>query len=432
MASKVYKYLILGGGNAAGYAARALAARGLAKSEAAIVSKEAVAPYERPALSKAFLFADPPARLPGFHTCVGGGGDRQGPEWYAENGIDLILNEEIVAADLAAKKLSSKLGTEFGFDKLIIATGCSPIVLNKLQGSDLKGIHYLRENADALELYEALHAHKGEEVLIVGGGYIGMEVGAAASIIGCKPKLVFPEEHVMPRLFFSEMGEKYEEFYKEKGVQLFNHGYLCEAFLGDESGNLTGIKVCKDEKKETLTGKLCVIGVGARPNVQLFSGQVEMEMGGIKVDGKFESSVKDVYAIGDIATFPLKMYDGKLTRMEHVAHARQSAAHVVDALFNSATPEYDYLPYFYSRVFSLSWQFFGENTGEPILVGDMKPKMSAFWIKDGQVSGVFTEAPSAEDTEIMRTIALKRPSVDAAKLSALTDPEEALKFAAAG
>uniref|UniRef100_A0A7S3EI57 FAD/NAD(P)-binding domain-containing protein n=1 Tax=Rhodosorus marinus TaxID=101924 RepID=A0A7S3EI57_9RHOD len=358
MASKVYKYLILGGGNAAGYAARALAARGLAKSEAAIVSKEAVAPYERPALSKAFLFADPPARLPGFHTCVGGGGDRQGPEWYAENGIDLILNEEIVAADLAAKKLSSKLGTEFGFDKLIIATGCSPIVLNKLQGSDLKGIHYLRENADALELYEALHAHKGEEVLIVGGGYIGMEVGAAASIIGCKPKLVFPEEHVMPRLFFSEMGEKYEEFYKEKGVQLFNHGYLCEAFLGDESGNLTGIKVCKDEKKETLTGKLCVIGVGARPNVQLFSGQVlnyyqlrslgalgyerievsrsalimqvEMEMGGIKVDGKFESSVKDVYAIGDIATFPLKMYDGKLTRMEHVAHARQSAAHVVD------------------------------------------------------------------------------------------------------
>ncbi|KAJ8903132.1 hypothetical protein NDN08_004244 [Rhodosorus marinus] len=426
--SKSYKYLVLGGGNAAGYVARALVEKGVDKSEAAIVSREEVAPYERPALSKAFLFADPPARLPGFHTCVGGGGDRQAPEWYEENGIDLNLNEEIVVADLNGKKIKSKSGAEFGFEKLIVATGCAPIKLSKLEGADLKGIHYLRENADALELYDSLHAHKGEEVLIVGGGYIGMEVAAAAAIVGCKPKLIFPEEHMMSRLFFPAMAKKYEAFYKEKGVEILKDGYLCEGFAGDGEGNLAGVKVAKDGKQEVIPGKLCVIGVGARPNAQLFSDQLETELGGIKVNGKFESSVKDVYAIGDVASFPLKKYN-RMTRMEHVAHARQSAAHAVDALFDSATADYDYLPYFYSRVFDLSWQFFGDSVGEPVLIGDI-PKMSAFWIENGQVNGVFVEGPTAEDTETMRAIASKRPTVDVDELSALSDPDEALKLVA--
>jgi len=272
--SKNYKYLILGGGNAAGYAARALVAKGVGKSEAAIVSREEVAPYERPALSKAFLFADPPARLPGFHTCVGGGGDRQAPEWYEENGVDLILNEEIASADLGDKKLTSKAGTEFGFDKLVIATGCSPIILSKLEGAGLKGIHYLRENADALQLYDSLQAHKGEDVLVIGGGYIGMEVAAAAAIVGCKPKMIFPDSHMMSRLFSASMADKYESFYREKGIEFYKNGYRCEAFVGDEDGNLSGVKVSLDGKEEVIPGKICIVGVGARPNSHLFSDQV--------------------------------------------------------------------------------------------------------------------------------------------------------------
>jgi len=427
--SKNYKYLILGGGNAAGYAARALVAKGVGKSEAAIVSREEVAPYERPALSKAFLFADPPARLPGFHTCVGGGGDRQAPEWYEENGVDLILNEEIASADLGDKKLTSKAGTEFGFDKLVIATGCSPIILSKLEGAGLKGIHYLRENADALQLYDSLQAHKGEDVLVIGGGYIGMEVAAAAAIVGCKPKMIFPDSHMMSRLFSASMADKYESFYREKGIEFYKNGYRCEAFVGDEDGNLSGVKVSLDGKEEVIPGKICIVGVGARPNSHLFSDQLEMELGGIKVDGQFQSSIKDVYAVGDIAAFPLKIYD-RVTRMEHVAHARQSAAHAVEAMFDNSTADYDYMPYFYSRVFNLSWQFFGDSVGEPVVVGDIQPKMSVFWIEDGQVNGVFTESPSGEDTETMAAIARKRPSVDVTKLSALTDPDEALKLVA--
>jgi len=274
MASKMYKYLILGGGNSAGYAARELVAKGVGKSEAAIVSKETVAPYERPALSKAFLFADPPARLPGFHTCVGGGGERQGPEWYKDNGIDLILGEEITSADLGEKKLNSVAGKTFQYEKLIIATGCMPVILSKLEGSDLKNIYYLRENADGLELYDALHSHTGQEVIVVGGGYIGLEVGAAASIVGCKPKLVFPEDNVMPRLFFPALAQKYEEFYKSKGIKLIHKGPMCEAFLGDDGGSVRAIRVKNGDKTQEIEGRMCVVGVGARPNTQLFKDQV--------------------------------------------------------------------------------------------------------------------------------------------------------------
>lgn len=256
-----------------------------------------------------------------------------------------------------------------------------------------------------------------------------MEVAAAAAIVGCKPKMIYPEEHLMPRLFFDSLAEKYEQFYQSKGIKFFSNGRLCEAFLGDDSGKVRGIRVCKDDKKEDISGSLCVVGVGARPNVSLFEGQLEMDKGGIKVDSSFKSSNPDVYAIGDIATFPLKKYGGKSTRMEHVAHARQSATHVIKALFGS-TEEYDYLPYFYSRVFNLSWQFFGDNVGEPYLFGNMEPKLSAFWIDGSQVNGVFMESPNEEDTAAMKAIATKQPTVDMAALKAATTADEALKIVA--
>ena len=113
MAEKSFKYVILGGGVAAGYAAREFAKQGVQPGELAIISKEAVAPYERPALSKAYLFPEGAARLPGFHVCVGSGGERLLPEWYKEKGIELILSTEIVKADLPV--FARKFLKVFGF-----------------------------------------------------------------------------------------------------------------------------------------------------------------------------------------------------------------------------------------------------------------------------------------------------------------------------
>lgn len=86
-------------------------------------SNQQVVSYERPALSKAYLFPESPARLPGFHSCVGGGGERQLPEWYAEKGIDYLTGTQVTAVDLAAKKLTAASGEAITFDKLVVATG---------------------------------------------------------------------------------------------------------------------------------------------------------------------------------------------------------------------------------------------------------------------------------------------------------------------
>ncbi|CAL5411193.1 unnamed protein product [Camellia sinensis] len=163
-----------------------------------------VAPYERPPLSKAYLFPNKlhnaicfatPARLPGFHVCVGSGGERLLPEWYVEKGIVLILNTKIVKADLASKTLVSAAGETFNYHFLIIATGSSVIRLIDfgVQGADAKNIYYWREIDDADKLVEAIKAKKNEKVVIVGGGCIGLELSAVMKLNNLDVCMVYPE-----------------------------------------------------------------------------------------------------------------------------------------------------------------------------------------------------------------------------------------------
>lgn len=385
-------------------------------------------PYERPALSKAVLMKAN-VRLPGFHTCVGGGGERQDGAWYEAKGIETKLGVRVEAVDTKSRTLTTTAGdTVTATDALILATGASPIVLSRLEGAGLKGIHYLRDNAQALGLYEALQGAIGKTVVVVGGGYIGMEVAAAAVTVGCKVKLIFPESHVMTRLFTPEIAEHYEKAYKDRGVEFLNNGRLCKAFLGNDDGHVRAVKFCKDGSDYEVAADLVVVGVGARANTSLYKEKLEMDgRGGVVVDGSLKTSVNRVYAIGDIATFPVKQYGGRAARMEHVVNARQSAKHAVGAVLGD-TSEYDYLPYFYSRVFDLSWKFYGDNTGECVVVGDFAPKLFAAWVSDGTVNGVFMEAASEEDVAGMQKIARNRPTCEIGALNAAQSADEALKM----
>jgi monodehydroascorbate reductase (NADH) len=154
MASLAKKIVVVGGGNSAGYFARAVAAgRG---ADLCIVGAEDVLPYERPALSKAFLHKEGPPRLPGFHTSVGGGGERQTQEWYDTHGVEVMLSTRITAADLATKTLTTDAGTSITYDKLVVAVGCTALKLPPAIGGALPGVHYVRDNADALALYDAM------------------------------------------------------------------------------------------------------------------------------------------------------------------------------------------------------------------------------------------------------------------------------------
>ncbi|KAG0495135.1 hypothetical protein HPP92_006129 [Vanilla planifolia] len=415
MAAAHFKYLILGGGVAAGYAAREFAKLALKPGELAIISKEAVAPYERPALSKAYLFPQAAARLPGFHVCVGSGGERLLPEWYSEKGIELILGTEIVKAELASKTLTSEAAATFTYDNLIIATGSTVIRLSDfgVQGADANNIFYLREIDDADKLVAAIQAKKNGKAVIVGGGYIGLELSAALKINDLDVTMVYPEPWCMPRLFTAGIAAFYEGYYANKGIKIIK-GTVAVGFDSNANGDVTAVKL-KDGR--VLDADIVVVGVGGRPLTTLFKGQVDEEKGGIKTDGFFRTSVPGVYAVGDVATFPLKLYN-ELRRVEHVDHSRKSAEQAAKAIKASeegqTIEEYDYLPFFYSRAFDLSWQFYGDNVGDTVLFGDSdpsspKPKFGSYWIKDGKVVGAFLEGGSPEENKAIAKIARLQP-----------------------
>lgn len=424
MAEKTFKYVILGGGVSAGYAAREFAKQGVKPGELAIISKEGVAPYERPALSKAYLFPESPARLPGFHVCVGSGGERLLPEWYAQKGIALILNTEIVKADLASKTLVSAAGETFNYHFLIIATGSSVIRLTDfgVQGADAKNIYYLREIDDADKLVEAIQAKKNGKVVIVGGGYIGLELSAVMKLNNLDVNMVYPEPWCMPRLFTAGIAAFYEGYYANKGIKIIK-GTVAVGFTADANGEVKEVKL-KDGR--VLEADIVVVGVGGRPLTTLFKGQVEEEKGGIETDSFFKTSVPHVYAVGDVATFPMKIYN-EMRRVEHVDHARKSAEHAVKAIFAStegkSIEEYDYLPFFYSRSFNLSWQFYGDNVGDTVLFGDNSPtsenpKFGSYWIKDGKVVGAFLESGTPEENKAIAKVARVQPPVESLDLLA--------------
>ncbi|KAJ6742435.1 APOPTOSIS-INDUCING FACTOR 1 [Salix viminalis] len=431
MAEKSFKYVIIGGGVSAGYAAREFGKQGVKPGELAIISKEAVAPYERPALSKAYLFPEGTARLPGFHVCVGSGGERLLPEWYKEKGIELILSTEIVKADLAAKTLVSAAGEIFKYHILIIATGSAVIRLTDfgVQGADAKNILYLREIDDADKLVEVIKGKKNGKVVIVGGGYIGLELSAALRINNLDVTMVYPEPWCMPRLFTAGIAAFYEGYYANKGVKIIK-GTVAVGFNADSNGEVKEVKL-KDGR--VLEADIVVVGVGGRPLVTLFKGQVEEEKGGIKTDAFFKTSVSDVYAVGDVATFPMKLYND-IRRVEHVDHARKSAEQAVKAIKSNEEGKtidvYDYLPFFYSRSFDLSWQFYGDNVGDAVLFGDNdpaspNPKFGSYWIKDGKVVGAFLEGGSPDENKAIAKVARVQPP--AVNLDLLT--KEGLSFA---
>ncbi|CAA0829671.1 Probable monodehydroascorbate reductase-cytoplasmic isoform 4 [Striga hermonthica] len=213
-------------------------------------------------------------------------------------------------------------------------------------------------------------------------------------------------------------------------------GYAAREFAkqGVKSGELAIIsKEAVAPYERPALSKAYLFPEGGRPLTTLFKGQIEEEKGGIKTDSFFKTSVPDVYAVGDVATFPLKLYN-EIRRVEHVDHARKSAEQAVKAIFateqGTSIPEYDYLPYFYSRAFDLSWQFYGDNVGDSVLFGDSQPtsathKFGSYWIKDGKVVGAFLESGTPEENKAIAKVARVQPP--AASLDQLA--AEGLAFA---
>ncbi|KAL5188825.1 Monodehydroascorbate reductase, chloroplastic/mitochondrial [Glycine soja] len=372
-------------------AARTFVEHGMADGRLCIVTKEPYAPYERPALTRAYLFPPDkkPARLPGFHTCVGSGGERQTPEWYKENVIEMLYEDPVKDIDIEKHTLTTSSGKLLKYGSLIIATGCTASRFPEKIGGNLPGVHYIRHVADADALILSLE--KAKKVVVVGGGYIGMEVAAAAVGWKLDATIIFPEDDLLQRLFTPSLARRYEELYQKNGVKV--------------------LKV--------------IIGIGARPAVSPFErvGQ-NTDVGGIQVDGQFRTSTPGIFAVGDVAAFPLKIYN-RISRVEHVDHARRSAQHCVKALLSMT-------------IFHTSIQGFLNmkealekcgGIGETVEIGNFDPKIATFWIESGKLKGVLLESGSPEEFQLLPKLARSQPLIDKAKLQNATSVEEALEIA---
>lgn len=426
--------VIVGGGNAAGYAARTFVEHGMADGRLCIVTKEAYAPYERPALTKGYLFPPDknPARLPGFHTCVGSGGERQTPDWYEEKGIEMLYQDPVKSIDIEQQTLTTNSGKLLKYGSLIIATGSTASRFPEKIGGNLPGVHYIRDVADADSLVSSLG--KARKVVVVGGGYIGMEVAAAATGWQLDTTIIFPEDHLLQRLFTPSLARRYEELYQKNGVKILKGASIKNLEAGS-NGHVTAVKLGDGS---TIEADTVIIGIGAKPAVGPFERVgLNKDVGGIQVDGQFRTSIPGIFAIGDVAAFPLKIYN-RISRVEHVDHARRSAHHCVKALLSAQTHTYDYLPYFYSRVFEYEgsprkvwWQFFGDNVGETVEVGHFDPKIATFWIESGKLKGVLLESGSPEEFQLLPKLARSQPVVDKAELEKASSVEEALALVGA-
>ncbi|GMH14375.1 hypothetical protein Nepgr_016216 [Nepenthes gracilis] len=385
--------------------------RGISAGELCIISEESVAPYERPALSKGYLLPEAPARLPSFHTCVGSREERLTPKWYKEHGIELVLGTRVKSADLKRKTLFTATGETISYKILIIATGARALKLEEfgVSGSDAENVCYLRDITDANKLVSAMQSCVGGNAVVIGGGYVGMECAASLVMNKIDVTMVFPEEHCMPRLFTPEIANYYEDYYEAKGVK-FIKGTALTSFDVNADGKVTGVNL-RDGAR--IPADMVVVGIGIRPNTSLFEGQLSLEKGGIKVNGQMQTSHGSVYAVGDVAAFPVKLF-GETRRLEHVDSARRSARHAVASIMEpEKTGDFDYLPFFYSRVFTLSWQFYGDNAGEVVPFGDYSGKsFGAYWVNNGHLVGSFLEGGTKEEYEALAKATRLNPSIE--------------------
>ena len=399
-----FKVLIVGGGMVGGFCLKELAKLGVAAGEVGVLSSDTVPPYQRPPLSKDFLANQEPVEKVFVN--------KEG--FYEENGIVLRLNTAVTALDPAAHVVQA--GAEhIGYEKLVLATGSAPRLLD-LPGANLGGIFSLRTFADCVRVKAA--AAQAKNLVVIGGGFIGTEVGARLAQQGLDTTILFREPRLLNSFFPAEISALYADRYQQGGVRLVPGAAPAE-FVGD--GKLTGVRL---ESGEVLEADMALVVVGVLPNVGLAEAAGLTLDRWLVVDEFLTTSNPDIFAGGDMISYPDR-YSDTVRHIEHEEHARKCGRHIAQML-RGERASYDYLPMVWSDAYDISWEFRGSWLGFEQIVyrGEvMSGQFSAWWLKQGRVIGALT--PYSKDTTLVdAAIALikERRPVDAATLQDETTP----------
>jgi NADPH-dependent 2,4-dienoyl-CoA reductase/sulfur reductase-like enzyme len=377
--SRSVKYVLIGGGVAAGQAAKQIREAD-ASGPTVIVGQEPYVPYDRPPLSKEFLRGDKPREQLFFDP----------PAFYRDHGIELVLGVAVREMDTARKTVRLTSGEVIAFEKALIATGGRPVQL-KIPGANLPGVHYLRTLDDSAAI--AAEAKPGRRAVIVGGGFIGLELAASLTQKGVHVAVVEAAPHVWARFADATLAGFFQDYCARKGV-VFHTSERVSEIRGD--GRPAAV-VTRDGLE--LPCEFVCIGVGIVPNVELAQMAGLAVDNGVVVNEFLQSSHPDVYAAGDVANY-LDPVFGKRRRVEHWGHAEYSGQLAGRNMVGAREP-YDLLTYVWSDIFDLHLEFAGDESEHDLVLVRGRREDAAFtvlYLKDSALRAYF--AVNGESREL--------------------------------
>lgn len=391
--------IIIGAGQAAAQAVMSLRAEGH-EGPIRMIGDEQEPPYQRPPLSKKFLAGEI-----GFDRV-----ELKPASFYADNHCDLVLGCHVTAIERGSKTVRTSDGRAFIYDKLLIATGSRVREIN-VPGFDLEGVHYLRTVGDVKELQA--HFREGARLVVVGGGYIGLEVAAVAKKHGLDVTVLETADRVMARVVDPIVSRFYERIHKEEGVKI-RVGVTVAGFEG-EGGRLT--RVVSGEG-ESFPCDFAVVGIGILPNVEL-AAEAELAVeNGITVDEFGRTSDPDIFAAGDCTNHPNGIY-GRRLRLESVHNAIEQAKTAAAAIAGKQKP-YNQVPWFWSDQYDLKLQIAGLSTGytQAVVRGDPEHGRSfaVFYLRDGVLIAV-DAVNRAPEFMMSKMLIARHAKLDPARLS---------------
>lgn len=364
-----HTHVIVGAGLAGAKAVETLRAERF-PGRIVLIGVESELPYERPPLSKGYLLGKEDRANTLVHS----------EQWYTDNSVELVLEHRVTGLDRVSHEVELDAGRRIGYTKLLLATGASPRRL-RLPGAELDGVHSLRTLDDADDLRAAIRT--GNRVVVIGAGWIGLEVAAAAREYGCEVSVIEPSPTPLHATLGPEIGGFFAELHRHNGVDL----RVGRSVIGLQ-GTRRHVSAVLTDDGTVLPADVVVIGIGAQPNTDLARQAGLKADNGVLVDTSWRTDDPDIYAAGDVANAFNSFYRSHI-RVEHWANAVHSGSAAARAMLGQPVI-HDELPYFFSDQYDVGMEFsgwFGPGGYDTVVIrGDQKARtFHAFWLAGHRV-----------------------------------------------
>jgi 3-phenylpropionate/trans-cinnamate dioxygenase ferredoxin reductase subunit len=402
-----YDVVIVGAGHGGAQVAIALR-QARFSGTIALIGAERELPYERPPLSKEFLSGDRP-----FERML-----IRPAEFWQSQGIQMICGRSVLAVDATAHRVTLADGTPIEYGRLIWAAGGSPRQLT-CPGTDFAGVHTVRTRADVERIRNELSTVT--DVVVVGGGFIGLEAAATLRKVGKNVTVLEAQDRVLARVAAEPLSRFYEAEHRSRGVNVRLGAHLDR--IEGTNGRLSGVRLLGGEQ---LLAQLVIVGIGVTPAVGPLIAAGARGDNGVAIDENCRTSLQDVFALGDCALHETAFADGARVRIESVQNALDHAA-VIARQFSGAPPASGGVPWFWSNQYDLRLQTIGLSVGHDDLVLRGEPaskRFSLVYLKAGRVVALDC-INAAADYMQGRALIMARACIDRARLADAAIPLKA-------